>query len=114
MINEDHLLRKIREFSDTWIVEPTKDLSKLSFDTVAYSLWAIDEITYRLMDEMYKLPYHITGKTPTPYEDIIVEFIDDMDYMADHTVDNHKRFIFLVARDTGAELLLFLEGELNG
>lgn len=110
-MNESCLMRMIHEFSNTYLPTPSREWRKGHFDRVAYSLWAIDEILNRLIDEMSKPPPHITGINPISYFDIIQAFVDEMDYMAETTTDYHKRFIFLVAKDTGDELLLFLKGE---
>ena len=110
-MNEACLMRTIHEFSDAYLPTPSRMMSKPHFDKVSYSSWAINEILSRLVAEMYKLPPHITGRDPVPYFDIVQEFVDEMDYMAETTTDYHKRFIFLVAKETGDELLLFMKGE---
>lgn len=111
-LNEAGLMRKIQEFDDLWIPKPSRTLSQSQLEKAAFSTWALDEITYRLIDEMSRLPPHITGRLPVSYFDIIEEFISEMDYMSDTTTDYHKRFIFLVASETGTELLMFLKGDL--
>lgn len=110
-MNEAYLMRSIHEFSTVYLPTPSRMMTKPYFDKVSYSTWAIDEILNRLVEELYKPPPHITGRDPVPYFDIIQEFVDQMDYMAETTTDYHKRFIFLVAKETGDELLLFLKGE---
>lgn len=110
-MNEACLMRLIHEYSEDYVTQPSRILTKDSFDRACFSSWAFDEIVSRLIDEMSRLPQHITGRDPIPYFDIIEEFIDDMDHMAETTTDYHKRFIFLVARDTGSDLLSFLKGE---
>lgn len=110
-MNEACLMRLIQEYREVRVIQPSRNLDKQYFDRGCYSNWAVDEILSRLIDEFDRLPSHITGRDPTPYFHIIEEFVFDMDYMAKTTTDYHKRFIFLVARDTGNGLLMFLRGE---
>lgn len=110
-MNEACLMRLIREYEEDYITQPARVLTKECFDRACFSSWAFDEIVSRLIDEMSRLPPHITGRDPIPYFDIIQEFIDNMNYMAETTTDYHKRFIFLVAKETGNDLLLFLKGD---
>ena len=110
-MNEACLLRTVQEYRDTHVIEPSRILTKEYFDRACFSNWAVDEILNRLIDEIDRLPPHITGRDPVPYFHIIEEFIFDMDYMAKTTTDYHKRFIFLVAKETISDLLLFLKGE---
>lgn len=109
-MNEARLLHLIQEYRDTHVIQPDRMLDKLYFDRGCFGNWAVDEILKQLIDEMSRLPPHITGRDPVPYFHIIEEFIFDMDYMAKSTTDYHKRFIFSVAKETGNDLLLFLKG----
>lgn len=112
-MNESCLLRMIEEYRVNHVIQPSRMLDKVYFDRGCFSNWAVDELVNRLIDEFDRLPSHITGRDPVPYFRIIEEFIFDMDYLAKSTTDSHKRFIFLVARDTVDDLLLFLKGELE-
>lgn len=111
MLNEARLMNMIQQYRDTRVIEPSRTLDKPYFDRGCFSNWAIDEILSRLIDEIDKLPPHITGIDPVPYFHIIEEFVYEMEYMAKHTTDREKRFIFSVAKETGWDLLLFLKGE---
>lgn len=109
-MNEAILLRMIQEYRETHVIQPHRTLDKLYFDRGCFGNWAVDEILNRLINEMDRLPPHITGRDPVPYFHIIEEFIFDMEHLAESTTDYHKRFIFSVAKDTGNDLLLFLKG----
>lgn len=72
----------------------------------SYSMWALNEILNRVLEETQKLPYHISGLEPEPVSDIIREFISEMEYYS--TIVNGMEVIFFVdiAKDEAEKLLV--------
>lgn len=112
-MNVTRAIQILRDYKENYIGYPSLKAPKEKIEQTSYSLWAIDEIIDRIVDEASKLPQHITGRMPITYCELIEEFISEMDYLSETTTDYQKRFIFLVARDTSNDLLLFLKGDYN-
>ena len=71
----------------------------------SYSMWALNEILNRVLDETQKLPYHISGLEPEPVSDIIREFISEMEYYSTIATGMQVIFFVEVAKDEATRLL---------
>lgn len=111
-MNEAYAINLVQDYIDKKLGEPSSKLDEKTFEYLSCSRWAANEIMDRIIEEASMLPPHITGRFPKSYVEIIEEFIDDMD-CAFETCDNKQnRVMFIIARDTGEDiLLLFLKGE---
>jgi hypothetical protein len=109
-MNDEIVICHISNYIDEELREPQADWSEEEFRIQSYSRWAANEILDRIIKEASKLPYHISGKELIPPVQIIVEFVDEMDYYAD--LNNEETFTgierFSVAREAAKELLLWV------
>lgn len=71
----------------------------------SYSMWALNEILNRVLDETQKLPYHISGLEPEPVSDIIREFISEMEYYSTIATGMEVIFFIDIAKDEAERLL---------
>lgn len=92
-MNEAYIINTIQNYIDNHIITPS------------YSLWAADEIMNRVIEELSKLPPHITGVEPISHIEIIEEFIREMDYLYETSITTKNKLIFMEARSTGKEIL---------
>lgn len=71
--------------------EPIKD------EHYSYCQWAANEILDRIIDETYWLPRHISGVTPRTAEEVIEDFISQVERMRFEATNDRTRTIFEVA-----------------
>lgn len=105
-MNEAYVMGTIRDYIEETESHMSACLSiKPVFDNLSYSCWAANEILNRVIDEVCKLPPHITGYLPKSHIEVVEEFIEDMEYLYETCTDEKKRSIFAIARCTGEEIL---------
>lgn len=108
-MNEAYVIQTIREYEEEYLATPDSNCTKDIFKQLSYSHWAVDEILERIVEEASKLPPHITGISLVPHTEIIQEFIDEMDYLAETSETENSKTMFSTAKSTGIEVLnLFL------
>jgi hypothetical protein len=97
----------IQKYIDVRLGLPLSSWPKYCFEERSYSRWAAYEIQERIMEEMLRLPSHITERESRSPIDVILEFMDSMDSCS----EDYKKtaFIFSIAKDTAEDILgLFL------
>lgn len=107
-MNEAYVIQTIQNYADTHFALPDIHQNNL-FKLFCYSNWAVNEILNRIIEEVSKLPPHITGIEPVSHIDILRSFISEMEYMYDVSTTKENKLIFMSAVTTGTEILnLFL------
>lgn len=74
----------------------------------SYARWAADEILDRVIFEAMKLPAHITGLDSLTLEEVVEEFITQMDYYAYIATHDEGRTVFSVAREEAKLILCYI------
>ena len=106
---DDTAVWTIQKYIDDYLFEPRSNWPRHYLDQRSYSRWAAYEIQNRIMEEISRLPTHITGRDPVSPIDIILEFISDMDYYHGLSDNKKSNLIFSIAIDTAKNILyLFL------
>lgn len=107
-MNEAYVIRMIQEYIEECLAIPittNEELKNIFF----YSQWAANEILNRIIDELSRLPAHITGREPRSHIEIIKEFVDEMDYYYHKCETKVNKLIYSSARTTGMEILYLFE-----
>lgn len=99
----------IQKYVDKNLFKPRSNWSKYYFKERSYSRWAAYEIQERIIEEILRLPTHITGREQKISIEIIKEFINEMDYYNEINSNRNSSFIFSVAKDTAKEILYLFE-----
>ena len=73
----------------------------------SYGIWAINEILERILHESELPPEYISGKETRSVEEIIYDFIDEMDSMALESTNDRTRNIFEIAKVEGQCMLMY-------
>lgn len=94
----------IQEYIDENLFEPNANWPEHEFKIRSYERWAGEELIKRITDESMILP--VSGRTQKSPFRIIERYIDEMDYHATRTDNQHHRFIFSVARDTAIDIII--------
>lgn len=74
----------------------------------SYAKWAAYEILERFIFEAMKLPYHITGIEVRTAEEIVEDFIDEMDYYYYISSSEVGRMLFSAAKEEGKFVLYYI------
>lgn len=99
----------IQKYIDDYLLEPRSNGPRRYLDQRSYSRWAAYEIQNRIIDEVSRLPPHITGRDLVSPIDVILEFISDMDYYHSLSDNKQSNLIFSIAIETAKNILyLFL------
>ena len=96
----------IQEYIDDNLFEPNANWPEYEFKNRCYERWAAEELITRITDESLILPDHVSGKRQKSPFRVIEKFIDEMDYHATRTDNQHHRFIFSIARDTAIDIII--------
>lgn len=88
--------------------EPEKWMSEDVRKSFAYSKWIAEELYERLSDEFNKLPEFVTGCPVKTANEIVEEFIDEMDTYATQSESAESRFMFSIAGDEARRIAAYI------
>lgn len=102
----------IRMYADHNILDPKnrRDWHRYQW-TISTERWAVDELISRVLDEYDRLP-PFDGSPhaePAPIDQIVHEFIDEMEYYSIESSRRRTEDIFNVARDVALDVLAYLQ-----
>jgi hypothetical protein len=105
---DETAVSEIQEYIDTYLFEPKQNWPEHCFVERSYSRWAAYFIKERIMEESLRLPAYLTGREHNTSVDIVLEFMDDMDYYLCSGSSKRSSLIFSTARRTAEDILNFI------
>lgn len=105
---DDRYVLMVEEYIRDNLPEPDIKDDSYIFELHTYSRWAAYEILERLMRETTKLPAHVSGLEQISAEEIVDNFIDEMDYYAMMSPDLDAKDIFFIASCEGRCILMYI------
>ena len=101
----DGAVQTIQCYIDRYLFEPGSYWAEDYFAERSYSRWAAFEIQERLIEEITRLPPHITGREPLSIVEIILNFKRSLERCANVRDDKTSNLMFSAALTTTEEIL---------
>lgn len=105
---DDRYVLMLEEYIRDNLPVPDRSDEDYIFELHTYSRWAAYEVLNRMIRETTKLPSHISGREPLSAEEIVEQFIDEMDYYAMMSPDLDAKDIFFIASSEGRCILMYI------
>lgn len=104
----DRAISRLFQYIDRYHSLPFPDADGYVKESMIYSRWAALEIAERLILESCILPEEVSGIQQRSVEEIVEEFIDEMDTFASESETAKTKFIFSIAGDEARRVAAYI------
>lgn len=105
---DDRAISRLFRYIDRYHSLPFPDVDDYVKQSMIYSRWAALEIAERLTLESCILPEEVSGIQQRSVEEIVEEFIDEMDTFAFESETAKAKFIFSIAGDEARRICAYI------